>query len=203
VLDKLIETGNKNCHVAWTTNLTTYPDSFYSKLDFFNTSEVQMSIDGYGDHNRYIRYPTDWNILEQNFKKLQDLPEKVELKIYFVYQAWNIFDLKPLINWIEQNRRRRIDFVPIFLESPEQIHSCVWPMKIRNRVIEELKIIDIHIYQNSINQIINYTLNTDKYNVENLNRMKTFIEINDTVRKFKFGETFPELKKILDNECKI
>ncbi len=202
VLDKIIESGNRDCHVAWTTNMTTWPEEFYSKLKFFNSSEIQMSIDGYKDHNRYIRYPTDWKKVEENFKKAQLLPGKVELKIYFVYQAWNVFDVKKLIAWVEQNQNRRVDFVPIFLEHPDQLHSCVWPQHIKSKIINDLKTIKTNVHKDSVLQMINYTLNTNKYSAENLKRMKQFIEITDTFRKYKFNEAFPDLKLILDSECK-
>jgi len=202
VLDKIVESGNRDCHVAWTTNMTAWPEEFYSKLEFFNSSEIQMSIDGYGDHNRYIRYPTDWKKVEENFKKAQGLPSKVELKIYFVYQAWNVFDVKKLIEWIEENQIRRVDFVPIFLEHPDHLHSCVWPQNIKTTIIENLKTIKTSKHSDSVSRIISYTNNTNKYSVENLKRMKQFIEITDSFRKYKFDETFLDLKSILDNECK-
>lgn len=203
ILDKLVEVGNKDCHVAWTTNMTTWPENFYKKLDFFNTSEVQMSIDGFESHNQYIRYPTDWKKVEENFVKAQSLPLKVDLKIYFVYQAWNVFDIKPLIEWIENNQMRRIDFVPIFLEHPDQIHSCVWPEYIKLEILNDLKQIKTVNHFASVYKIINYTLNTNKYSGENLNRMKKFIEINDSFRKYKFKELFPYLNSIMEKECKI
>lgn len=203
VLDKIVESGNKGCHVAWTTNMTTWPEGFYEKLDFFDTSEIQMSIDGFETHNQYIRYPTDWKKVEENFKKAQQLPSKVELKIYFVYQAWNVFDVKPLINWIEQNQTRRVDFVPIFLEHPDQIHSCVWPDAIKEQVLEQLHSIKSKEHKSPVSRIINYTVNTNKYSVENLNRMKQFIQINDSFRKYKFNEAFPLLNNFLEQECKI
>lgn len=203
MLDKIVESGNKGCHVAWTTNMTTWPKEFYEKLDFFDTSEIQMSIDGFEAHNQYIRYPTDWKKVEENFKKAQQLPSKVELKIYFVYQAWNVFDVKSLITWVERNQTRRVDFVPIFLEHPDQIHSCVWPDTIKEQVLEQLHSINSKEHKNPVSRIINYTVNTDKYSVENLNRMKQFIEINDSFRKYKFNEVFPLLNNFLEQECKI
>lgn len=202
VLDKIVESGNRSCHVAWTTNMTTWPNSFYDKLDFFDSSEVQMSIDGYEEHNQYIRYPTDWKKVEENFKKAQNLPLKVELKIYFVYQAWNVFDVKPLVKWIENNQQRRVDFVPIFLEHPDQIHSCVWPNHIKEQILNELRSIQTQEHKNPVSRIINYTVNTNKYSVENLNRMKEFIKINDSFRKYKFDKAFPLLNSILEQECK-
>ena len=198
VIDKLVETGNHSCHVAWTTNLTTWPTEFYDKLDFFDTSEIQMSIDGFGEHNQYIRYPTAWQKVERNFEKAQQLPEKVQLKIYFVYQAWNIFDVKPLIKWLMNAQCRRIDFVPIFLEYPDQLHSCVWPEYIRNQAIQELLTIDPGSHRDPVARIIEYTKNTDKYSKHLLDRMKTYIEINDRYRRFDFYKTFPELGEVLN-----
>jgi|TARA_B110000503_G_scaffold96599_1_gene145238 sulfatase maturation enzyme AslB (radical SAM superfamily) len=204
VLDKLVEAGNRKCHVAWTTNMTTWPEGFYDKLAFFNSSEIQMSIDGYKSHNAYIRYPTDWNKLEENFEKALKLPSTVQLKIYFVYQAWNVFDVGDLIGWLESKQGdRRVDFVPIFLEHPEQIHSCVWPDHVKLRVLEKLHNLTTLRHQDAVSRIINYTHNTTKYSKENMKRMREFIDINDRYRRHKFNSLFYELNDILENECRI
>lgn len=203
VLDKLVESNNKDCYVCWTTNMTTWPTEFYDKLEFFNSSEIQMSIDGYGMSNSYIRYPTDWLKVQDNFAKAQQLPDRVALKIYFVYQAWNVFDVGNLLQWLEENQTRRIDFVPIFLEHPDQLHSAVWPKHIQDNIIEYLKSIKTQQHQNALDRIINYALNTDKYSVEQMKKMKQFIEINDRHRKFNFAGIFPYLNQILEEECKI
>jgi sulfatase maturation enzyme AslB (radical SAM superfamily) len=204
VLDKLVEAGNRKCHVAWTTNMTTWPEGFYDKLAFFNSSEIQMSIDGYESHNAYIRYPTDWNKLEENFEKALKLPSTVQLKIYFVYQAWNVFDVGDLIGWLESKQGdRRVDFVPIFLEHPEQIHSCVWPDHVKLRVLEKLHNLTTLRHQDAVSRIINYTHNTTKYSKENMKRMREFIDINDRYRRHKFNSLFYELNDILENECRI
>jgi molybdenum cofactor biosynthesis enzyme MoaA len=198
IINKLVEVGNKDCYVSWTTNMTTWPLEFYNKLEFFNESEIQMSIDGYGTRNSYIRYPTDWKKVEQHFSLAQQLPSNVHLKIYFVYQAWNVFDVSKLINWVETTQTRRIDFVPIFLEHPDQIHSCVWPSSIRETVISNLKDIKTILHRDAVQRIINYTVNTDKYNKSNIDKMKQFISINDKYRKYKFENIFPEFKEALE-----
>jgi sulfatase maturation enzyme AslB (radical SAM superfamily) len=198
IINKLVEVGNKECYVSWTTNMTTWPSEFYDKLEFFNESEIQMSIDGYGTRNSYIRYPTDWKKVEQHFSLAQKLPSNVHLKIYFVYQAWNVFDVSRLIKWVETTQTRRIDFVPIFLEHPDQIHSCVWPSSIREAVISNLKDIKTTLHKDAVQRIINYTVNTDKYNTSNIDKMKQFILINDKYRKYKFENIFPEFKEALD-----
>jgi len=59
------------------------------------------------------------------------------------------------------------------------------------------------MHRDPVQRIINYTVNTDKYSVENIKRMKQFIDINDKYRKLKFSEVFPALNYILETECKI
>ena len=161
ILDKLIEVGNNKCYVCWTTNLTNWPPEFYDKLDFFDASEVQMSIDGFEMSNTYMRYPTNWK-------------------------------------WIEQNQRRRVDFAPIYLESPDWIHSCIWPTHVKEEVCEELQFETS--YKNATQSIINYTMNTNKYSKERLDKMVYYISILDKYRKHKFKDIFPELDFIIQHE---
>lgn len=198
ILDKLVEVGNNECYVCWTTNLTNFPDEFYDKLDFFDESEVQMSIDGYEMTNSYVRYPTNWKSVEKNFAKAQQLTEKCILKVYFVYQAWNVYDVTKVIRWIERNQTRRVDFVPIFLESPDYIHSCVWPEEIRMDVIKQLEAFDTQ-YEGAIRNIINYTKNTNKYKGELINKMRTYVYFLDKYRKYKFHDVFPDLVEVISH----
>ena len=196
VIDELIKSGNNSCYVCWTTNLTTWPHELYDKLNFFSASEIQISIDGYKNHNTYIRYPSDWNRLELNFLKAIKLPSKVKIKIYFVLQAWNIFDIKPLIEWLEPVQRD-IDFVPIYLENPDFIHSCVWPEHVKEKALLSLDTIRTKFHHDALNRIKNYMINTNKYSTEKLGQMKDYIKLIDKNRKLKFAEEFPELNEIL------
>jgi hypothetical protein len=157
-----------------------------------------MSIDGFETSNSYIRYPTNWKSVEKNFAKAQQLPEKCILKVYFVYQAWNVYDVFNLVRWIEETQTRRVDFVPIFLESPDYIHSCVWPEDIREQIVDKLEGFDTP-YFGAIQSIKNYTKNTNKYNPELINKMRVYIKYLDMYRKYKFSDVFPELTKVIQH----
>ena len=127
----------------------------------------------------------------------------MQLKIYFVYQAWNVFDVKPLISWLENRQgNRRVDFVPIFLEHPDQIHSTVWPDLLKLKVLDDLRSIKTVRHADPVQRIINYTLNSNKYSKENMKRMREFIDINDRYRRYKFDALFPRLSQVLEIECR-
>jgi hypothetical protein len=114
-----------------------------------------------------------------------------------------VFDVAPLIKWLQETQTRRVDFVPIFLEHPDQIHSCVWPEDIRHKALDDLRMIDTTMHRDPVQRIISYTKNTNKYSVENMNKMRQFISINDKYRKHKFGDVFPFLDYVLETSCKI
>ncbi|MBT4208597.1 twitch domain-containing radical SAM protein [Candidatus Woesearchaeota archaeon] len=195
ILEKLMSVGNKSVYPCWTTNLTIWPERFYDTLDYFDSSEVQMSIDGYGDQNYYTRYPTKWKLVERNFKKSLELPDKVNLKIYFVFQAWNIFNVCDLVRWVEKNSNgRNIDFVPIYLEYPTHIHSTVWPRKVLDKAVKNLlELRKTSKYKSPITGLINYLKHPKEFSVEELKKMKYFIDLNDKHRGIKFSDYFPEL----------
>ena len=157
-----------------------------------------MSIDGYEMTNSYVRYPTNWKAVEKNFAKAQQLTEKCLLKVYFVYQAWNVYDVTKVVRWIERNQTRRVDFVPIFLESPDYIHSCVWPEEMRMDVVKQLEAFDTQ-YEGAIRNIINYTKNTNKYKGELINKMRTYVHFLDKYRKYKFEDVFPDMVKVIQH----
>ena len=55
-------------------------------------------------------------------------------------------------------------------------------------------------YKNATQSIINYTMNTDKYSKERMNKMVYYISILDKYRKHKFKDIFPELDFIIQHE---
>ena len=84
MINHLIEIGNKECHVSFTTNLTTWNMNLYDKLSFFDKSEVQVSIDGYKESIRNGSPPKQLSkeffrqwLINNDFqgKENQELPE--------------------------------------------------------------------------------------------------------------------------------
>ena len=134
MINHLIEIGNKECHVSFTTNLTTWNIDLYEKLSFFDKSEVQLSIDGYKTSQEYIRYGSSWKDIESNFKKLIELPDKVRIQIYSVFQVYNIFETYKLMKWVDSlDLKRNVAFWPIIIDQPLHLRPIVIHWHIRDK----------------------------------------------------------------------
>ena len=221
MINHLIEIGNKECHVSFTTNLTTWNVDLYEKLDFFDKSEVQVSIDGYKESQEYIRYGSKWEDINKNFRKLIELPEKVRVQIYTVFQIYNIFETYKLMRWLESlDVDRHISFYPIIIDQPIQLRAINLPYDIRDRASNLYRrYYDYGTYKNSYldlhgaaNRIISY-LGTDwkphesygKY-VQGVKQSETnqrrmfyqYTNFMDMVRGHNFFDTFTEFEELKD-----
>src|SRR5690606_32431957 len=77
------------------TNLTHFPQGLLKKFERFRGISLAISLDGYGDVNSYIRYPSDWGSLVKNMEILNDWAVYPFRKVYInvTVQAYNILDL--------------------------------------------------------------------------------------------------------------
>ena len=165
MINHLIEIGNKECHVSFITNLTTWNINLYEKLSFFDKSEVQVSIDGYKESQEYIRYGSAWEDIETNFKRLIELPDKVRIQIYNVFQIYNMFETYKLMKWLDSlSLKRHVSFWPILIDQPLHLRSNIIPWSLRDKAMElyrefydystyDNKYLDLH---GAANRIISY-----------------------------------------------
>ena len=165
MINHLIEIGNKECHVSFTTNLTTWNINLYEKLSFFDKSEVQVSIDGYKTSQEYIRYGSVWKDIEINFKKLIELPDKVRIQIYNVFQVYNMFETYKIMKWLDRlDLKREVAFWPIIIDQPLHLRATVIPWRYRGIAAScyrefydystyDNKYLDLH---GAVNRIISY-----------------------------------------------
>tara|TARA_A100001201_G_scaffold31234_4_gene33781 strand:- start:392 stop:1360 length:969 start_codon:yes stop_codon:yes gene_type:complete len=219
MINHLIEIGNKECHVSFTTNLTTWNMNLYDKLSFFDKSEVQVSIDGFEKSQEYIRYGSSWKDIERNFKKLIELPEKVRIQIYNVFQVYNIFDTHKVMKWLDSlDLQRNVAFWPIIIDQPLHLRPIVIPWHVRDKAAKLYReFYDYSTYDNknldlhgAANRIISY-LESDwephgsygKYcqGVEQTEENQRYMfyqytDFMDKVRGHSFFDTFLEFEDL-------
>jgi sulfatase maturation enzyme AslB (radical SAM superfamily) len=109
ILKKLVETGDsKHIELRYHTNGTIYDKEVVDLWTKFKYVDVMISLDGAKDVNDYIRYPADWETIEQNLHLYDTTPEMIDIKILCTVQATNIFYLPEFAEWLLNQNYQKI-----------------------------------------------------------------------------------------------
>ena len=93
--------------IRYNTNGLLVDDEIIELWKQFKKVKVGFSIDAVGDRNWYIRYPSDWAIIEHNLHKLDNTPDNIQVSIATAIQILNIKHLADFAKWkITQNFKK-------------------------------------------------------------------------------------------------
>jgi len=178
LLDYYIEKGTSNkIKLKYNTNLTNIPDKMLNKWNKFKKIQLNCSIDGIGALDRYIRYPSNWIKIEQNFKKVRNRG-KVNIEIHCTVQMYNILHLHKFIEWALPYEHKIYFNI---LNHPEQLNIRVLPPELKDKAFENLMpyldtpkvkgIIDYMYaedWSDKFDKFIDYTFQLDKSRKQSL-----------------------------------
>jgi MoaA/NifB/PqqE/SkfB family radical SAM enzyme len=99
LLNYCIDNGySKKIKLKYNTNLTNIPRDLIETWKQFKQIQLNCSIDAVGDLDRYIRYPSNWPKIQENFDLLQDLDNSY-IEIHNTVQMYNILRLDDFLDW--------------------------------------------------------------------------------------------------------
>jgi MoaA/NifB/PqqE/SkfB family radical SAM enzyme len=188
---KLMEmTQNKqNVIVRLITNATNNPERFIKLANLFKKITINISIEGYQEVNDYIRYPSKWNVIQENVKKLKTIKNN---KIIFVstINALNIGKLYEII----ENVKEDYTMSSIVTNNFYSINS----------IPDDIKNMYLNLYYSKINKynslgkeqakkLIKY-LEYSIYNEQDMIKMIQHIKRRDKLRNTNMLNLFPEWK---------
>jgi len=175
----------KNIKLKYNTNLTNIPKNLLEIWKYFKQVQLNCSIDAIGDLNRYIRYPSNWKKIEENFNKIQSLPNSV-IEIHNTVQIYNILRLDEFINWALPYGHKIYFNI---LDHPEELNIRVLPSNLKSIARDKLvKYTDL----SKVTGIIDYMMAenwADKYD-----QFLNYTKILDTSRNENFFNLIPEFK---------
>jgi sulfatase maturation enzyme AslB (radical SAM superfamily) len=202
---------NDSMELFFNLNCTNVTDEFIGLISQFSNVAINASIDGIGEINDYIRYPSNWNKISENFQKLAALPN-VRLNITPVVQVHNVLDLINILKYAEEvsikyKKDIGIDF--LFNWNPKWYDITILPSDIRQQSSDQLKQYKSAsnryqsnwLIRNSVDSTIN--LLESPRNPEWQTLIDKFIkmtQIYDTQRSQSFEQTFPEIYKVINVE---
>jgi radical SAM protein with 4Fe4S-binding SPASM domain len=190
ILDLLIKSGKaKNISVLLNTNGTLYNKKFLDNILQFKEITLCLSVDDLGPRLEYERYPTEWDVIQENITKFLELKKdnkNLFLTLCPTVSTFNIYYMTEYLEWA--NSMDIFTYYNILHYPPS--HSIKnLPDKLKEIVSARLTHTDFDIVKN----FLHLTREDDKL----INR---FIEKNEELDKFRqqdFKTTFGEWGQLI------
>lgn len=155
LLDYLIENNKAgNIKLKYNTNLTNVPRSLLDKWMRFREIRLNCSIDATGQLNRYIRFPSDWSKIEENFRIVRALPNS-SMQLHCTVQMYNILRLHEFIEWALPYGH---DIYFNILDHPLEMNIRVLPAHLKELARQRLT---PYMHLSKMPGIINYMMDED------------------------------------------
>lgn len=210
LLEKIIAAGrSKSITLSFNTNMTNTKPKFYELIKQFRHVICISSIDGYGDMQEYLRYPSDWNQISHNLKELIDIGRPVGVSPAIVVQATNLGKMVELLDYFEDfNRIANASVVKvgiILLQHPNYLSLINLPVEYKikcwERIEEWLQTkckFQSPEFHNSMLGLKEMCY-TDALSIEAIKKYKEFNLILDNNRKQKLQDVNLELYNLIQD----
>lgn len=209
LLDMLIENGRTDVVLLYNTNFTSlkYKDKkIVNYWKQFENVTVCASLDSWGTRAEYMRKDLRWDVVEQNFREVQEHCPHVRLDIGLTLSIFNFATLVEYYDYMVDNKFIHTDGLNInILTNPVWYKPSCIPIEYRLEIAEKYKQKLEYLVSNKLcgaimrdrwQLAINYITNEEEPN--NLPKFKNLTHTMDRLRSESFVETFPELKFLFD-----
>lgn len=92
----------KNINLEYNSNMFVIPRNAWDIWSKFKRVRMTMSIDGLGDVQDYIRFPSKWPIIERNINKFYELSKKyknISATIAPTITIYNVMQIPDMVKW--------------------------------------------------------------------------------------------------------
>jgi sulfatase maturation enzyme AslB (radical SAM superfamily) len=191
---------SKNVHnitLKYNSNCTILPSQKIIDLwSKFKEIIFTISIDGVGDVNSYIRYPSNWNNLNSNIITLSQLATEIPpltIKVLTTISVFNIWSIRNIETWFKEmqkkyNGLKTIGYVPLVQPSYLSIRNI--PYEFRPQ-ITEVKSKTPDRLKNIFKWLENAPFNNE------LSELKNYINKIDNIRELSGPKIIPELNNLI------
>jgi glutamate-1-semialdehyde 2,1-aminomutase len=136
ILRHLVERGvARNITLLISTNGTCADNEWFDLLSNFQSINMQISVDGHGGINEYIRSPSKWKTIEENIALFNNQPN-TWCDVNMTVQAYNILNIVEVIDFCD---RLGIGFRGHLLQWPDHLSPFALPIQIRQLAADRLR----------------------------------------------------------------
>lgn len=190
--------------LSYNTNGEFIDNELLSLWSHFKRVKIFYSLDGIGDHNDYIRFPSKWKDHETRLDFLDSAtPKNVDWRLLTTVSALNIAYMPELADWKLTKNYKNIHnnfldgnlFHASLLETPNYLNSTVLPLTVKEDIKQKLLgFTNSRSYNRIANDCINFMCDKDDSNL--LPNMKEYLNGIDSIRGTDFKKTFPILQNL-------
>lgn len=214
ILEFMIDSGNAaNCVLRYNSNGVELPDRLFELWNHFKSVKFNFSIDDIDQRNDYIRFPSKWENIVLNLKRLDETPDNVSVNIACAVQLLNVLTITELARWKLDQKFKKINLTDgagiigtHLVYFPSYLNIRVLPENLKK--LAEEKIMTFISEQNTnevfINHpmgkkrwlgIINYMMQEDWSS--KIPMLTEYLETCDLNRGTNFRKVFPDIGRNL------
>jgi len=187
-------------------NCTNINSKFLNLIKQFKKVDINASLDGVGETNDYIRYPSKWTQIEKTINLIAELPN-VELNITPTLTAYNALECDKIILFakelsLKHNRRVGVDYS--FNRGNDALNATIINISHRQPVIDRLKellndpwVVKERLTKNAVEGLLGVMSSSIPNEKDMQKYFKEITGILDTSRGQSIKDTFPDLYKII------
>ena len=197
-LKRCIKDNKTDFEIFISTNAVSITKEFISLIKQFTNIKISISIDGFDNTNRYIRWPSDWDKFKKNTQKLISALPIHNYYFNSVVSIYNIARLYPLFKFLDENYSTSA-FSMNLLETP--IHQAAWNFPNKQVALDDLQKIKTlkkyhvdEVFNSNINSIIQ-RIETCEVDYAKLSKFFEFNDLLDQSRGVNLVDYIPELEQ--------
>lgn len=185
---------SKNIRVDINTNLTYINrEKLLFLTDNFKSVFIKGSIDGIGEVNDYLRYPSVWSEIEANIQLIQSFP-KIDLVMTTALSNLAMIKFYQVIEWCAE---RNLNLFITSVNEPEVMQPSLLPVKVKQKLLPiytELKSRLAGKVWNRTEHCIDSAIHIcSEPTTGDFSKFKSWIEQHDKLRNNSVTKVFAEL----------
>ena len=190
---------NKTFEFLVNTNATKINNRFKKQLKLLPHMQFIVSLEGLGDINHYVRWPSNWDTIVKNMKYLVDNNHKITINT--TVSIYNITRLYELFKWLDDEFLGMLVHALPVSSKDDMLSAFIFP-NAKLALSRLLPIQQLKCYNNDkllksfIDELITHYRSNPSADLE---KLKLFFEFNDKLdlsRNVKLVDYIPELEQV-------
>jgi sulfatase maturation enzyme AslB (radical SAM superfamily) len=184
VLDRLMPVRD-TVNVSFNTNLTILTEKILSRLEQFNNLEVSVSLEGIGEMNDYLRYPSKWEQIQEHIATIQTRIPNAHVSVNHTFQHASVYSLPALSEFCKKNK---ISLHLTLVQGNEYLGLNSVPKqdltKLSNWVTTTTTL------DHAQKQFIKNIIESAVFNLNLYVQYRDYVSVLDTIRKTDYNQVF-------------